>query len=348
MPAAGVRPAVGGGLSALGKLQARLSELNRRHAAFTVKPPAVLAEIAALNKQLLELSQARPMVMVSAEGPKLSDHASTLVEEFHKNVNGALSMANFDQRNTRGAEGIAKQAAAFASAAISGNGKIETALYDVFRDTVVKGSNGLAKSFTALGTPNGAKAEFEAALAKGREVMTEAMPRLLAVLDEARGAAVKAPRDYQLEVQQTLRHTRLEDMADMLATELKVTNGKSGQQLKQELGIIVPEEDSRQAEISRIVVRRPDEPATTDREKEVLGLKNRLEQAVFLGQQIHRAAFGDGTRPDPRLIDPAASQQLFTAYDAHKVNVYTQALKSDPNTAFTRALWVVYKETWPK
>ncbi|MBX7115139.1 MAG: hypothetical protein K1X64_12490 [Myxococcaceae bacterium] len=361
MATAGARLPTAGGLSPLGIVQARLSELNRQHGAFTVKPPEVLTEMAGLNEQLLKLSQVKPvlskptlstnnLVVVSAEGgPKLSTPANTLVEEFHQNVSDALAMATFDTRNTHGAEGIAKQSAAFAAAAIAGNGKIESALYDVFFDTVRKGSDGLASSFTPLGTPNGAKvAEFQAALVKGREVTTDAMPSVLAALDNARGVPVKGRLDYQLEVQQALKNTRLDDLADMLATQLKTTNGKTGLQLKQELGIIVPEEDSRQAEISRIVVRRPSEGPMTPREKEVFGLKSRLDQAVFLGQQIHRAAFGDGARPDMQWVDLAATQGRFDAYDASHLSTYRNALKTDPKNAFLHALWEFYKETWPK
>lgn len=343
--------------STTAEVQARISELQRQHPGFQ-KPPDVLNELRTLQTTLTQL--ARPTRfgptlgtegawVPSFESRSLSPKAVKLVSDFVSTSRQALTTQGFETRNAVSAEGVATQAAAFTTAAISGDAKVEAALYEVFRSTAVKAGEALALGFSPDGRPNPTmRAQFEGALASSRQVVADAMPRLMAALDQARGRPVKAPRDYQVTLQQVLKRTRLEDLAEMLKGEMKLPNSKTGPQLVEEMGIIVPEEDARQGEISRIATRRKAEVPLTLEERELLALKNRLEQTVQLAQQVHRAAYGDGVRPDPSFIDPAMHESTFSSYDGNKARVYSTARAIDPDRAFARTLFEVYKDTWPK
>jgi hypothetical protein len=350
----GARP-----LSNVGEVQARMTELQRQFPGFQ-KPIEVLEELRTLQTTLSQLSRPHPtrlLPTLGVEGPfvgnlearSLSPKATTLVNQLVATTQQALKTQGFDARNALNAEGVATQAAAFTTAAISGDSKVEAALFEVFRATAAKAGQSLALGFSLDGKPNPAmRAPFEGALAGSRQVVADAMPRMLAALDEVRGRPVKAPRDYQLAMQQVLKRTRLEDMAELLKGEMKLSSTKTGPKLREDMGIIVPEEDSRQGEIDRIPLRRSSEVPLAPAEREMLALKNRLEHAVQLAQQVHRAAYGDGVRPDPKLIDPNAYSGAFNAYDAQKVKIYSAAQAIDSSKAFARTLFEVYKDTWPK
>lgn len=351
-PGGVVRP----GISQVGPSEAQLvqiQELQQRLAAIRVQQgfsPTV--EVRRLELELLALQH--PERVGTTLGPegifsggKLSEPTVRVTNDLALAAQKAVAQPTFDERNRVGAEGVAKQAAAFTTAAIDGNPTVEAAIRDVFRTTALKVGELLRVGFQADGLRANAlmQGDFNAGLRAGQQTALNDMPKLLAAIDGAWGTSVRTEPEYAATVKDVLNRTRLDDVKVLVEKQLGVQSASTGDQLKQQLGIIVPEEDARQANLAGFPVRQPNESALTPSELQIVTLKNRFEHMVKQTQAIHAAAYtGDTTH-----VDPMAARGTFAPYDVQKNKLYASNQLNDPGgRAFALAVYDTAKDTWPK